>query len=158
MYAALTEKADWLEMVPTDIVQSPLDPSRICKTAHFYVNKEDWSGILWKPICTVVCISKIFTIKRIVANLMLVWVSVRLLLILFLNGLAFPVYWPLKATSQRLSTCSAIYTHICTVMAEAAMQVANCSSGAIWGSVSGSGILQHAARRSWDSNQWPSDY
>ena len=38
------------------------------------------------------------------------------------------------------------------------MQGASCSSGAIWGSVSCSRMLQHAARGSWDSNQQPSNY
>ena len=64
----------------------------------------------------------------------------------------FPVCWPLKATLQHLSV-SPIHTHIHTLLAEAAMQGANCSSGAIWGSVSCSGSLRHAARRSRDSNQ-----
>ena len=44
-----------------------------------------------------------------------------------------------------------------SLMAEAAMQGANCTSGAIWGSVSCSRILQHASQfsRSWDLNQQP---
>ena len=45
---------------------------------------------------------------------------------------------------------SSIHTH--TLMMEAAMQGANCSSGAIWGSVSWSRTLRHAARGSRDLN------
>ena len=41
---------------------------------------------------------------------------------------------------------SPIHTHIHTLMVEAAMQGASCVSGAIWGSVSCSRTLQHAAQ------------
>ena len=41
-----------------------------------------------------------------------------------------------------------LYTHIHTLMTEAAMQSANCMSGAIWGSVFSSRPLQHAAQPS----------
>ena len=48
------------------------------------------------------------------------------------------------------------------LMAEATVQGANCTSGAIWGSVSCSRTLRHAAQpspaRSWDLNQRPSNH
>ena len=55
----------------------------------------------------------------------------------------FTSYWQLKATSQQLSD-----SH--TLMAEANMQHNNCTSVAIWGSVSCWRTLQHTARRSRD--------
>ena len=56
------------------------------------------------------------------------------------------------------ATDSSIHTHIHTLMAEAAVEGASCSSEAIWGSVTYSKALQHVARRSRDSNQQPSYY
>ena len=70
------------------------------------------------------------------------------------NGLAFSS--PL--TSQNAlqhSSNSSIHKHTDTLMAQTAMQGANCSSEAVWGSVSCSRILQRAAR---GVNQRPSDY
>ena len=58
---------------------------------------------------------------------------------------AFPVYWLLKVLKN---TCP-IHTHIHTLMAEAEMQGANCSSG-IWGSVSCSKTLRRAGIRTGD--------
>ena len=52
---------------------------------------------------------------------------------------AFPVYWTLKAQMPHSPT----HTHIHTLMAKAAMQGANCSWGAIWGSRT----LQHGRAR-----------
>ena len=57
-----------------------------------------------------------------------------------------------------IATFAHSHPHIDTQMAEAAMQDTNCSSGAIWGSVSCSRTLQHAGGDSWDSNKRPSDY
>lgn len=47
-----------------------------------------------------------------------------------------------------------IHTYSHTLMAEAAVQSAICSSGAMWGSET----LQHAAGGARDSHQPPSDY
>ena len=67
---------------------------------------------------------------------------------------AFPVCWSLNATLQHLSDST-----IHTLMAEAANQGASCSSGgSVWGRVSCSRALRHAARRSRDSNQRLSDH
>ena len=52
-----------------------------------------------------------------------------------------------QSTSQYLPH-SHTHTHIHTLMEEAAMQGANCTSGAIWGSVSCSRTLRHAAQPS----------
>ena len=77
----------------------------------------------------------------------------------FINGLAFLhhfsslLFQSAQSALQHLSY-SSIHTHLHTVMAEAAMQGANCSSGTIWVTV----LRSHAAGGVRDSNQQHSNY
>ena len=77
------------------------------------------------------------------------------------NGLAFLLLFSRLLTTQSFTITIALqylqHSPIHTLMAEAAMQGANCTSGAIWGSLTCSRVLQHAAGEAGDSAIWLMD-